>query len=99
MMGFKTCAVCGTVLQTGETCNCQQPIGRAFHRDGLTATCPLFSHRSTYRGRYYINCVRPDGMRTRFVYRTNTERNNAYAAKCCHGGGHCRSAVEREEGK
>ncbi len=89
---FKTCPVCGAHLDPQERCNCQQPVSRAIHRDGLTATCPLFSHRSTYRGRYYINCsTDPEipGVKTKHEYPTAEARNEVYAQYCCDHGCGC----------
>lgn len=74
--GMRFCNACGRALEIGETCNCRQPIGGT--RDGLRAACPLFHHRSSYRGRSYIVCGGE-----KHEYSGSEPRNAHYRRYCC----------------
>ena len=73
----RVCLDCGRPLETGETCNCRQPV-RGVTRDGLRARCPCFQHRSSYQGRYYLTCGE---LKT--VYPGCDQRNEQYRRYCC----------------
>lgn len=86
----RMCNDCGRPLETGETCNCRQPV-RGTTRDGLRARCPLFMHRSSYRGRYYIVC---GGHKT--PYAGCSDRNEHYRRYCCSAYTQCKVKGEAE---
>lgn len=77
--GFRYCPRCGRALETGETCECDS-AGAALPKDGQRATCPLFEHRCSYRGRHYIAC---GGKK--WAFGTKALRDQHYKAACCRG--------------
>lgn len=80
---LRCCLLCGRALQVGEVCNCDQPVA-GLPKDGLRAHCPNFIARSSYRGKYYIEC-RVDVQRSIKVPYGNAGDRNAHYRDCCCG--------------
>lgn len=93
---FKTCFIRSRALEYGEKCDCGQPV-KSVPRDGLRAKCPVFEHRSSYRGVNYIACA---GKKGRF--QSCDARNAHYRDYCCAGYTDCaeyRKRIRMNEGK
>lgn len=81
---IRECANCHAMLEIGETCNCARPSA-VLPRDGLRASCPFFSHRSRYRGRYYITCRYAASQEARREFESGDARDAYYKTRCCWG--------------
>ncbi len=79
---LSTCMICGAVLEPGEVCNCDRRSS-ALPKDGLRAKCDRFGHRSSYRGRFYINCVGVSGGKVRHQFPDQESRDAYYRSICC----------------
>lgn len=79
---MRVCPSCRRVMETAETCNCQQPV-IGLPRDGLRAKCPCFMHRSSYRMRNFITCRMADTSVVKTPFPSREMRNEHYASQCC----------------
>ena len=80
MSEHRACNHCGAPLEDWESCNCQRPAGSG---RGLKVYCPHFSHRSSYRRRYYIVCA------VKLPFDSIADRERYYKRYCCGLYGRC----------
>lgn len=59
------------------------------HKDGLTARCPMFQARGSWRGQYWIDCIACGR-----VYLSKARRDEMYEKDCC--GSRCAILSGRE---